>query len=81
MDSQDFCQRCYENFLAKTRVRLGNGLGAYVDPRDMKFECKIPRFTSDSHGNTMVILRDCENGRTIEMPHKEWLRRRDAGEL
>ena len=77
----EFCPKCFKRFMAKQVKRSAGGLAAYVNPRDMTFECKIPKYTHDSHGNPMVYVMDCESEQIIVLTQKEYERRRRTGEL
>lgn len=81
MSNTRFCQKCFDNFMAMQVKRTAGGLSAYVDRRDMVFECRVPRFTHDHNGNPVVFVRNCAAGTTEMISQAEYERRRSSGEL
>ncbi len=79
--SRNFCEKCFRNFMAKQARNSAGSLPVFVDPRSMTFECKMPRFTSDSNGHPIVYVKDCETGNLQMYTQKEYERKRSAGEL
>ena len=76
-----FCPKCHAKFMARIALRSKGGLDAFVDPRDMNFECKVPRYAHDAQGNPVVYVFDCDAEQMRMYPQKEYERKRRAGEL
>ena len=59
----------------------GGNPNVYVNVRDMVFPCRVPFFTTNRFGFSVARLKDCETGKWVEMPIKEWQMKRQRGEL
>lgn len=78
--SSKHCARCYKK-LVEDFNKIPNNQNIKIDYSRTVYRCKIPNFTTDSYGNPLVIFFDCKQNRMVEMGHKDYLDKRDRGEL
>jgi hypothetical protein len=77
--STRFCPICYERIRGKIE-EAEKDPRVSVDRGAMVFDCKIPRYLTDHNGLEMVQVRECSTGMVIEIPKKEFERRKKLGE-
>lgn len=74
------CDRCEREYIAHL-VKTSQNKNVYIDFSRMRSRCKIPQFTHNHTGQEVVIYWDCENKREVVYSQKEWLQKRNRGEL
>ena len=76
-----FCQRCYDEYVARFNRDHGDDPTFVFHPELAVFRCKTPIFTYSASGRAVVLFYNCENGSTIEMSQEEFVRKRNSEEL
>lgn len=81
LEDDRFCPVCYGNYVREIVKMSGGNKNVFIDMKKMSFRCKIPRYSHDAYGNTVIVLRDCVNEKDIVYRLDEFQKKRRSGEL
>jgi hypothetical protein len=77
----DFCERCYKVFLKEFHRKTRGAKNAYFHKESIVFRCKIPEYSIDLYGKSIVNVYDCKKGSMVTYSDEEYHRRRSMGEV
>ena len=72
-----FCKRCFVEF-KKQWHEQHPGEVFNINMKDVIYKCQVPMFSTDTYGETIVVLFDCTKKAWRTYSHKEWLKRQQC---
>lgn len=76
-----FCQRCYDSLVKVIRLKHGAGKNIFIDQESLTFPCQIPFYETNYRGEPTVRIWDCKVNRYITYSQKDWIAKKNLGEL